>query len=138
MRIKGSDSLPAELSALAFADPFCAKRICVKANTATRATNGAMKRYLMWRLPSLLGSLLLLLRLGPLAGRLSASELQLPCSLALPGACWHVDGLFSHAAPAATAEPLAIGNKHELRTSPESPVALGRNEAHQEFVPGLE
>src|SRR5690242_8261142 len=49
-----------------------------------------------------------------------------------------VHGLSSHAASAVTAEPVAIGNKHELRTRPESPVALGRNEAHQELVPNLE
>src|SRR2546429_369624 len=58
---------------------FCEKRICVKANKATRAKNEGMKRYLIWRLPSFhwsrlghyfpagFGSLLLLLRLGPLA-----------------------------------------------------------------------
>ena len=32
----------------------------------------------------------------------------------------------------------AIGNEHELSTSAESSVALGRNKAHQELVPRLE
>src|SRR5580704_15913019 len=84
-----------------------------------------------------LRSLLLLLRLGPLA--VVFRHLNLNCRVAwLYGERVGVDSLFSHAAPAATAEPVAIGNKHELRTSPESPVALGRNEAHQELVPRLE
>src|SRR5436189_3685164 len=50
----------------------------------------------------------------------------------------HLDGLGSHAAPAGATEPPAIGNDHNLSTSAESPVALGRNEAHQDLVPKLE
>src|SRR6185369_11043164 len=49
-----------------------------------------------------------------------------------------VDGLCSLAAPAVTTEPFARSNKHELRTSSESPVALGRDEADEKFVPSLE
>src|SRR5207249_1035739 len=49
-----------------------------------------------------------------------------------------VDSLRSHAAPAVATQPLAIGNEHELSTSAESPVALGRNEAHQDLVPSFE
>src|SRR5207248_2129366 len=66
---------------------FCAKKSGVKAATATRATNEAMKRYLMWRLPSDRGSLFLtfLAQTRASHGCLSASELQLSCSLALSG-----------------------------------------------------
>src|SRR5262249_60404482 len=48
------------------------------------------------------------------------------------------DTLSPHAAPAVATQPLAIGNEHELSTGAESPIAFGRNEAHQELVPGLE
>ena len=46
--------------------------------------------------------------------------------------------LAHHAAPAVATQPLAIGNEHELSTRAESPIAFGRNEAHQELVPDLE
>src|SRR5579872_4896003 len=49
-----------------------------------------------------------------------------------------VEGVRSEAAHAVATDSSAIGNKHELSTSPPSPVALGRNEAHQEFVSRLE
>src|ERR1700740_2180559 len=101
---------------------------------AARAKNGATKRYLMRNPPSCrrsrfligssadgnappaghgLGSLLLLLRLGPLAGVFR--HLNFNCRVAwLDRERVHVDGLFSHAAPAAAAKPVAIGDKHEL------------------------
>src|SRR5262245_16702478 len=95
---------------------LCAKSICIKTNTATSA-NKAVRRYIMWRLPSKnthmwnfvfsvgavydrafysTGKRAVIDRAYRLTapartqvscGRLSASELQLPCSLALPGAC---------------------------------------------------
>ncbi len=53
--------------------------------------------------------------------------------------CAHLDSLRAPAAAGApAAQPLAIGNEHDLRTIPKKPVAQGRNEAHQELVPGLE
>src|SRR6185369_17727612 len=57
----------------------------------------------------------------------------------LYGEFGHVDSLRSPAAAGAPAtQPLAIGNEHDLRTIPKKSILLGRNEAHQEFVPGLE
>src|SRR5207247_3149360 len=77
------------------------------------------------------------LRLGPLTGvcRHLNYNLRVACVYRERVG---VDGRPSLAAPAVTAEPFAIGNKHELNTSSESPVALGRNEADQELVPSLE
>src|SRR4030095_11674096 len=49
----------------------------------------------------------------------------------------HVDSVGTLAAPAVATQPLAILNEHDLSTGAESPVALGRNEAHQQLVPGL-
>src|SRR5262249_11168034 len=119
----------------------CAKRNGAKANmaadTAARAINETAYRYLMWRLPSGLRPLLLLLRLGPLAGVFG--HLDFNCLVAaLPGKGVGVNGLPPHATPAVAAKPFACGNKHELRTTAKMPVALGRNKAHQELIPSFE
>src|SRR5215831_14398536 len=81
--------------------------------------------------------LLLLLGLGPRA--VIFGHLDFDCGVAwFYGQRVHVDGLCSHAAPAVATQPLAVGNEHELSTRAERPIAFGRNEAHQELVPGLE
>src|SRR5215469_3835974 len=75
------------------------------------------------------------LRLGPRIFR----HLNFNCRVAWPyRERVGVEGVRSEAAHAVTTDPSAIGNKHELSTSPPMPVALGRNEAHQEFVSRLE
>src|ERR1700722_17992918 len=75
------------------------------------------------------------LRLGPRVFR----HLNFNCSVAwLYRQRVGVEGVRSKAAHAVTTDPSAIGNKQELSTSPPSPVALGRNKAHQEFVSRLE
>src|SRR5262245_30953429 len=110
-----------------FAGGACEKRIGAKAEAA-RGANNAVRRCVI---------LLLLLGLGPLA--VVWRDLNFNRRVAwLYRKCVHVDSLSSHAAPAAAAQPLAIGNEHKLSASAESPVALGRNEAHQELVPKLE
>src|SRR5678816_3838754 len=84
------------------------------------------------------GSLLLLLGLGPLSVVWRHLNFDL-CVAWFYRKFVHVfDSFGSHPAPAVATQPLAIGNEHNLSTSAESPVALGRNEAHQEFVPKLE
>src|SRR5512141_902842 len=82
-------------------------------------------------------SSLLLLGFGPLAGVFR--HLNFHSRVAgLYRKSVGVHALSPHAAPAVATQPLAGSNKDELRTSPESPVALGRDEAHQKLVPRLE